>query len=179
MMGNDVHAVLQIEAVGIESLDAGIQMQFGTALGGSVPNEPAEQLSAVASGLVSNVSDQIVHVHPLSVRQCSANPETGDRHDIPSVLQTREPVTVRMLLPDAADKLFLGQRRAQLHHDRKAAADFGIGGDQSDFHFRLGGEVLSVSKVQCRKWRMPVNTMAMSCWSAASITSASRTEPPG
>src|SRR3984957_5929157 len=32
---------------------------------------------------------------------------------------------------------------------------------------------------QCRKWRMPVNTIAMPCSSAAAMTSASRFEPPG
>jgi len=32
---------------------------------------------------------------------------------------------------------------------------------------------------QCRKWRMPVKTMAMPRRSAAAITSLSRTEPPG
>ena len=32
---------------------------------------------------------------------------------------------------------------------------------------------------QCRKWRTPVNTIAMPWASAASITSLSRTEPPG
>ena len=32
---------------------------------------------------------------------------------------------------------------------------------------------------QCRKWRMPVNTIATPAASAAAITSASRSEPPG
>ena len=32
---------------------------------------------------------------------------------------------------------------------------------------------------QCRKWRMPVNTMAMPASFAAAITSSSRMEPPG
>src|SRR5580658_9907106 len=32
---------------------------------------------------------------------------------------------------------------------------------------------------QWRKWRIPVNTMAMPCSSAAAMTSASRFEPPG
>src|SRR5262249_54457280 len=32
---------------------------------------------------------------------------------------------------------------------------------------------------QCRKCRMPVNTMAMPCSSAAAMTSSSRTLPPG
>ncbi len=35
------------------------------------------------------------------------------------------------------------------------------------------------SRVQCLKWRMPVNTIAMPCSSAAAITSSSRIEPPG
>src|SRR5213075_1297106 len=33
--------------------------------------------------------------------------------------------------------------------------------------------------LQCRKCRMPVNTIAMPCSSAALITSSSRTLPPG
>ena len=32
---------------------------------------------------------------------------------------------------------------------------------------------------QCRKWRRPVNTIAMPARSAAAMTSASRREPPG
>src|SRR5882762_10878725 len=32
---------------------------------------------------------------------------------------------------------------------------------------------------QCRKWRMPVKTMARPSRSAAAMTSGSRTEPPG
>ena len=32
---------------------------------------------------------------------------------------------------------------------------------------------------QCRKWRRPVNTIAMPAASAAAMTSASRREPPG
>src|SRR5258706_1648668 len=32
---------------------------------------------------------------------------------------------------------------------------------------------------QCLKWRMPVNSIARSCSSAAAMTSSSRTEPPG
>ena len=32
---------------------------------------------------------------------------------------------------------------------------------------------------QCRKWRLPVNTIAMPCSSAAAITSLSRSDPPG
>ena len=39
----------------------------------------------------------------------------------------------------------------------------------------FAGEIAS----QCRKWRTPVNTIAMFNRSAASITSESRTEPPG
>ena len=35
------------------------------------------------------------------------------------------------------------------------------------------------SRPQCRKWRMPVKTMAMPALSAAAITSSSRREPPG
>ena len=34
-------------------------------------------------------------------------------------------------------------------------------------------------RAQWRKWRMPVNSIAMPCSSAAAITSASRIEPPG
>src|SRR5690606_9419111 len=37
----------------------------------------------------------------------------------------------------------------------------------------------TAGKPQWRKWRTPVNTMAMPCSSAAAITSASRIEPPG
>jgi len=33
--------------------------------------------------------------------------------------------------------------------------------------------------VQCRKWRIPVNSMAISCSSAAAMTSSSRRDPPG
>ncbi len=56
---------------------------------------------------------------------------------------------------------------------------------------RTGGHVLSSFsslpsvtsnsrfQVQCRKWRTPVNTIASSRSSAAAMTSASRTEPPG
>jgi len=32
---------------------------------------------------------------------------------------------------------------------------------------------------QCRKWRMPVNTMAMPCSLAAAMVSSSRIDPPG
>src|SRR4029077_13578638 len=48
-----------------------------------------------------------------------------------------------------------------------------------------GGEFVEVrspdfaTKSQCRKWRIPVKTMASPSRSAAAITSASRTEPPG
>src|SRR5690242_4383970 len=35
------------------------------------------------------------------------------------------------------------------------------------------------SRPQCRKWRMPVNTMHMPCSSAAAMTSSSRLLPPG
>src|SRR6185312_1389004 len=38
---------------------------------------------------------------------------------------------------------------------------------------------LAARSVQCRKWRVPVNTIATLCASAASITFASFTEPPG
>ena len=39
--------------------------------------------------------------------------------------------------------------------------------------------VRGIIKAQCRKWRMPVKTMARPRRSAAAMTSASRTEPPG
>src|SRR5690606_13643146 len=39
--------------------------------------------------------------------------------------------------------------------------------------------VLRTSHHQCRKCRRPVITIAMSCSSAAAMTSASRTDPPG
>jgi len=37
----------------------------------------------------------------------------------------------------------------------------------------------SVENLQCRKWRTPVNTIAAPSRSAAAMTSASRTLPPG
>jgi len=37
----------------------------------------------------------------------------------------------------------------------------------------------TASAPQCRKWRLPVNTIARPCSSAAVMTSASFTEPPG
>ncbi len=43
----------------------------------------------------------------------------------------------------------------------------------------LTGDVDTERIDQCRKWRSPVNTMAMPCSLAAAITSASRIEPPG
>src|SRR3546814_1768939 len=49
------------------------------------------------------------------------------------------------------------------------------GADDEEFHARISRNRLH----QCRKWRTPVNTIAMSCSSAAAITSFSRTEPPG
>src|SRR3546814_3678115 len=48
------------------------------------------------------------------------------------------------------------------------------GADDEEFHARISRNRLH----QCRKWRTPVNTIAMSCSSAAAITSLSRIEPP-
>lgn len=36
-----------------------------------------------------------------------------------------------------------------------------------------------ISAGQCRKWRIPVNTIAIPAASAAAITSLSRIDPPG
>src|SRR5207244_3687670 len=47
MVGRDMHALPQIEAVGIETLHSGIELEIHAAMGASLRDEPAQQGLAV------------------------------------------------------------------------------------------------------------------------------------
>ena len=69
---------------------------------------------------------------------------------------------------------------SQSQHDR-ARLDFGPAW-RSAFAMMLfvkNERAVAVDRSQCRKWRMPVKTMARPRSSAAAMTSSSRIEPPG
>ena len=79
-------------------------------------------------------------------------------------------------------RVTLGVRHQALHVGRAAAgsaSDQGWRPADPDGHDPTCGEAGQLKTAQCRKWRWPVNTMAMPCSSAAAMTSSSRTEPPG
>ena len=70
-----------VKAMCIQSLNAGIEMQSGTAIFGSERFEPSQQgrSMAVRSGFL--VCHEIVHVQKASPGQIFENSETGGRDD--------------------------------------------------------------------------------------------------
>ena len=63
--------------------------------------------------------------------------------------------------------------------ERQSLDQAGLAGTHVHAYCRAEPEPEPIPCLQCRKCRRPVNTIARPCSSAAAITSASRTEPPG
>src|SRR5262245_50219681 len=81
VVGAELHALREVEAVGAVALDAGVEEEAIAVGGAGLGDQPVEELAAVAGGADVGVGDQVVDVHILPRRQALAEAVAGDGDD--------------------------------------------------------------------------------------------------
>ena len=131
MMRYDVEPVLEIEAVRLEALYAGIKVELLTTLLTCPRNEPLNQLVALALPPRPRCGDQVVHIEILPPSQGFCDPKPGNRADRAASFEKSKLVAgLRLLSADPADETVLRQMRAQLRHHAEATLDLLVRGGQ-------------------------------------------------
>ena len=123
MVCGDGHAPGEIETVGIEALNAGIEVELRAAFLASALDQPLEEGLAVTLGTQSCIRHEIVHVAVEAPDEVLSEAETGDGGDVRINLYEREPVTRGLLVLNASDEIRLGDMRPKLAHDGIAIRD--------------------------------------------------------
>ena len=125
MRGYD-HPLPQVEAMRIESLHAGVEMELRAAGGARAGHEPVEEQFAMSLRPIGRGGDEIVHVEDFSPGKKFRNAEAGDGLHAGIVHEGELEAAFALLAADALDELRLDEMRAQLGHDRETAEDLGI-----------------------------------------------------
>lgn len=165
-MGSDIHAAIQIEAVGGEALHARIQGEVLAALLFGVFDQPIEKRGAESARAVGIVRDQIVDIEGAAGKKEIEDAKAGDRSDNPIQFEEDKLVSLFLLGENPGgeiDRLDVG---TQLTHDGTTAADlFGRMGE-ADFPggwFRIGHGISSPAP------RRDQGSIATKSWSASPI----------
>jgi len=131
MVGADFHATIEIETVGGETLDAGIESEIVALFFLCVFDQPIEKGGAESAGAVGVMRDQIVDVEGATGEEQIENAKTGDGANGTIELEISELISFSLLLENARGKIDRLDVRPQLAHDRGAAADlFGSRGER-------------------------------------------------
>jgi len=146
-MARDVHSLSQVEAMGREALDAGVEVQLLATPLPCLVDEPVEKLLAVSVGAMRSGGHEIVDIQeppPGEVLE-EAIPGDGDRQAF--VLDERQLIARFHLPTDARYEVVFCEVRSELLEDRETAQDFLVGPSVLDRHF----PTLANGTVRCKR----------------------------
>ena len=126
MVGGNNHALPQVEAMRVEPLHAGVEMELGAAVGARAGHEPVEEKFAVSFRPLGGGGDEVVHVENFSPGKKFRDAKPGDRLHAAIFHEGKLEAAFALLAADAPDELRLDEMRAQLGNDRETAVDIGI-----------------------------------------------------
>src|SRR5689334_10402279 len=116
-MRGDVQPAREIEAVGAEALDAGVEVELVAARGPGLPDEPREQFLAEALRTETIGGDEVVDVQKFSPREIFRDAIAGGGFDGFAIGEKGEREAVALLAADLRDELRFAEMRAQLDDD--------------------------------------------------------------
>jgi hypothetical protein len=123
MVRSDIHAAIEIEAVGGKALDAGIEGEVLAALLLRVFDQPIEKRGAEAARAVGIVRNQIVDVEGAAGKQEIEDAKTRDGTDGTIQFEIGKLVSLFLLPEDVRGEIDRFDMGAQFAHDRRTAAD--------------------------------------------------------
>lgn len=144
MVGGDVHAVAQVETVGGEALDAGVEVELVAVEAFCFRDQPREQLFAMALGAEGGVGDEIVDVEKVAPGEILEQAKSGHRDGTAFVLEKCEAITGLHLLANAGQEIFGAEMGSQLRHDGETRADLLVGRGFLNGHGVLEEETVSL-----------------------------------
>src|SRR5437868_4838567 len=104
--------------MGLESLDAGIELEIFATVLARLFDYPVEQLTAKTTGSVAFTGDQIIDIEKLSRKERFEKPIAGDGANFVFRFKKRELVPFFLLTLNALDELLrLLKERPQFPHD--------------------------------------------------------------
>src|SRR5687768_5398998 len=118
-MTRDGHATSEVEAMSVETLNTGIEMELFAAHFTRAGDEPVEQSATECLRAILAICYQVVHVADAPPRERVEIAIASHRTHLPVRLQISEMITLRMLASDALEKLLLTQVWTKLNHDRE------------------------------------------------------------
>jgi hypothetical protein len=133
MVGADFHPAIEIEPVGGETLDAGIESEIVALFFSGVFDQPIEKGGAESAGAVGVMRDQIVDVKGATGEKEIENPETADGANGAIELEVSELISFLLLLENARSEIDRFDVGSQLAHDRGTTADLLRRGGQGSF----------------------------------------------
>src|SRR5438067_693754 len=133
MVGADFHAAIEIETVGGETLDAGIESEIVALFFLRVFDEPIEKGGAESAGAVGVMRDQIVDVEGATGEKEIENAEAGDGANGAIKLEISELISFLLLLENARGEIYRLDVGPQLAHDRGTTANLLRGSGQGNF----------------------------------------------
>jgi len=138
MMAVDAHALAEVEAVGVETLHAGIEMELLALLLPGIPHQPVEEGIAIAFGAFRSGCHEVIYIKKFAPRQILHDGNTSHRFDLARIFEIDQVKAAQaFLLPHTRYKSVVGQVRSQFPHNGQAAFDFGIAlGDGYVFHLQ-------------------------------------------
>jgi len=122
-MRRDIHAAFQIEAVGRESLHAGIQSQVFAALFFGMLDKPIEKRGAKSARTVGVMGDEIIDVESAAGEKEIEDAKTGHRPNDAIQFEEHELISLSLLFQDARGEIDGLDVGPQFAHDGRAAAD--------------------------------------------------------
>ena len=143
MVRGDIHAAIQIEAVGGESLHAGIEGEVLAALFLRMLDEPIEKRGAKSARAVGIVRDEIVDVKGAAGEKEIQDAKARHGADDPVQLEKGKLISLLLLVQHPRGEIDGLDVGTQFPHDGRAAADLlGRVGEadfpQRRFRFRHG-----------------------------------------
>jgi hypothetical protein len=105
MVGADFHAAVQVESVGCETLNAGIEGKVFTAFFPGVLDQPIEERSAEAAGTIGLVGNEVVDVEGPPGEEEIKDPKAGDGANRAIELQISEVISFFLLLEDTGGEI--------------------------------------------------------------------------
>ena len=122
-----MHALAEIEAVGVEALHARVEFEQRAAADARLVSEPIQKLGAKSARTLSRIGHEIVNVQCAPGKQFFVIAIACDRAHSAIRREIGEDETFRLHAPNAPDELGFDQLRAKLLHHLEAAGDVDVG----------------------------------------------------
>jgi hypothetical protein len=123
MVRGDIHAAIEVEAVGGKTLHAGIEGKVFAALFLRVFEQPIEKRGTESARAVGIVRDEVVDVEGAAGKKEIEDAKPSDGTDGAIQLEIGQPVSLFLLLENARGKIDRFDMRSQFAHDRRTASD--------------------------------------------------------